>query len=280
LNSRKRLAGLLVLIMLSACSTEVSYDIVLQKGSESPYLGTSTTAPYRIVEVKELVAVSDPETIEIPFTSDRTGYTWLLSKVRNGTPSQKSITYRITYDLNGNILSKVELKGSDTLIEAIPTAYQYGANVSVGSYFYAKAISRYGYDCVGCGVQKDMTSSTSTLIRLSANAVRQSNGEWKQGITYDGYYIVAADKAFPLCTVLTISNHHLSGSGIKEGVPFKVLVIDRGGAITTNRLDFFVGTETYLDTVVHKASSQGTKVTVSGFLKWKRNSLGQMTCVK
>jgi len=280
LNPLKRLIGLSALVFLSACSTPQTTDIVLQNTTENIFLSNSSTVPYRIAEVTEYEFVADQTVIELPYASSRAGYTWLLSKVKNGSPAQLAVTYRLTYDLAGNILSKVKIPDSETLIEAVPATYQYGAKVAKGAYFYSKAISRYGFDCVGCEAPGATTATMASMLKVSATAVRQSNGTWKDGITYDGYYMVAADKAFPLCTVLEISNHHFSGSGIKEGVPFKVLVADRGGAITTTRLDFFIGTESYLDTVIHNANSRGTKVTVVAFLKWKRNSLGQMTCVK
>ena len=280
LNPLKRLIGLSVLVILSACSTPQSTDIVLQNTTDNIFLSSASTVPYKIIEVTEYEFVADQTVIELPFTSGRSGYSWLLSKISSGSPAQIAVNYRITFDMDGNILSKVKVPGSETLIQAIPASYQYGSKVVKGAYFYAKTISRYGFDCVGCEAPGAKTATMASLLQVSATAVRQSNGTWKQGITYDGYYLVAADKAFPLCTVLEISNHHFSGSGITEGVPFKVLVADRGGAITTNRLDFFIGTEGYLDTVIHNASSKGTKVTAVGFLKWKRNSLGQMTCVK
>ena len=278
MNPLKRLLGLSALLFLSSCASPKSNDIVLQNSTDNIFLSNSSTVPYKIVETTEYEFVADQTVIELPFTSGRSGYSWLLSKISSGSPAQIAVNYRITYDLDGNVLSKVKVPGSETLIKAIPASYQYGAKVAKGAYFYARTISRYGFDCVGCGAAGATTATMASMLQVSGTAVRQSNGTWKQGITYDGYYLVAADKAFPLCTVLEISNHHFSGSGIEEGVPFRVLVADRGGAITTNRLDFFIGSENYLDTVIHNANSKGTKVTVVGFLKWKRNSLGQMTC--
>lgn len=280
MNPLKRLVGLSALLVLSACAAPQSTDIVLQQTTENLFLTSNSTVPYRIVEVTEYEFVANQPVVELPYSSTRTGYSWLLSKVSSGSPAKIAVTYRITYDLNGNILSKVKVPDSETLIDAVPATYQYGGKTAKGSYFYASAISRYGFDCVGCEAPGATIATMASMIKVSATAVRQSNGTWKDGITYDGYYLVAADKAFPLCTVLEISNHHFSGSGITEGVPFRVLVADRGGAITNARLDFFIGTEYYLDTVIHNGPSRGTKVTVVDFLKWKRNSLGQMTCVK
>ncbi len=280
MNPLKRLLGFSVLILLNACSTPASINIVLQQPQENVFLDSSSMMPYRIVEVTEYEFVANQTVVELPYASSRAGYKWLASKVKSGSPAQLAVTYRLTYDLDGNVLSKVRIPESDTVIKAIPVTYQFGSKVSKGAYFYARAISRYGFDCVGCEAEGATEATMASMLKVSASAVRQSTGIWKQGITYDGYYMVAADKAFPLCSVLEVSNHHFSGSGIQEGVPFKVLVTDRGGAITTNRLDFFIGTESHLDTVIHNGNSKGTKITVVGFLKWKRNKLGQMACVK
>lgn len=279
MNHLKRLMGIGALVGLTACSSAQSAEIILQQNNGNVFMQYSSI-PYTIEDVVETEIVANPSVIEKAYTASRTGFSWLLGKVSSGTPSSLATTYRITKDQNGTILSKVKLPGTEVLIESTPAVFQYGAKVVSGSYFYASAISRYGFDCVGCGVEAGGTATMASLLKVSATAVRQSDGTWKDGITYDGYYMVAADKAFPLCTVLEISDHHLSGSGIRDGIPFKAIVVDRGGAITQRRLDFFIGTETFLNTVVHSDNSKGTKVTVVGFLKWKRNSLGQMTCTK
>lgn len=279
MNHLKRLMGIGALVGLTACTSAQSTEIILQQNNGNVFLQYNSI-PYTIEDVVETEIVANPSVIEKPFTASRTGYSWLLGKVSNGTPASLATTYRVTKDQDGNILSKVKLPGSEVLLPSTPAVFQYGAKAVVGSYFYAHRISRYGFDCAGCGVEGSGTATMASLLKVSGTAVRQSNGTWKDGITYDGYYLVAADKAFPLCTVLEISNHNLSGSGITPGVPFKALVVDRGGAIKERRLDFFVGSEYNLSTVVHVGQSEGTKVKVAGFLKWKRNSLGQMTCTR
>ena len=145
------------------------------------------------------------------------------------------------------------------------------------AYFNARIITKYGFDCTGCGIGLDGAAGTSAGIRLNGTSIRQSNGTWLDGITYDGYYVVAADKAFPNCTILEISNHTFNGMGLTAGVPFKALVVDRGGAITTNKLDLFVGSEKNINVVTNKRTSN-TKVTVVGFLKWSKNGLGERIC--
>ena len=79
-------------------------------------------------------------------------------------------------------------------------------------------------------------------IALDASlGVMQPNGEWKAGIQYGGYYIIAADPSIPMCSIFKISNHGLSGAGIKVEQPFYAMVMDRGGAIQGNHFDLYIG---------------------------------------
>jgi 3D (Asp-Asp-Asp) domain-containing protein len=277
LNKTKNMIILALVLFLTACSNAASTNIILQEKTEENLLLAQLNTPYTIVEEVQYEFLANQSKVEIAATSSRTGYSWLLSQVKSGSPQKIGTTYRVTYDSFGNVLSKVEVPGSKTLVKATPQVFQYGSAVTKGSYFYARSISRYGFDCTGCGVDKDGSSGTASGIRLRGVSVRQSDGTWKDGLTYDGYYLVASDKAFPLCTILEISNHKFSGSGVEYNVPFRVLVVDRGGWITTNKLDLFVGYESNVNTI-HSVSSAGTKVTVVGFLKWTRNSLNQRVC--
>lgn len=102
-------------------------------------------------------------------------------------------------------------------------------------------ITTYGTDCYGC-YNVDGYGGTAGGVKLSFNAVMQSDGTWKEGITYDGYYIVAANSSIPMGSIIEVSNHGLSGLGLIEGQPFYAMVLDRG-AMTLNHLDLFVGSE-------------------------------------
>jgi 3D (Asp-Asp-Asp) domain-containing protein len=277
LNKTKNIIILTLVLFLTACSNAASTNIILQEKTEENLLLAQLNTPYTIVEEVQYEFLANQTKVEIAATSSRTGFSWLLSQVKSGSPQKIGTTYRVTYDSFGNVLSKVEVPGSKTIVKAQPIVFQYGATVTKGSYFYARSISRYGFDCKGCGVDKDGSSGTASGIRLRGVSVRQSDGTWKDGLTYDGYYLVASDQAFPLCTVLEISNHKFSGSGIEYNVPFKVLVVDRGGYITTNKLDLFIGYSANVNTI-KSVSSAGTKVTVVGSLKWTRNSLNQRIC--
>ena len=73
--------------------------------------------------------------------------------------------------------------------------------------------------------------------------VQMPDGSWQPGIRYGNYYIVAADPSIPLCSILKISDHGLSGSGITPDQPYYAIVLDRGGAIQGNHIDLYIGSE-------------------------------------
>ena len=56
-------------------------------------------------------------------------------------------------------------------------------------------------------------------VVYNMDSVREYNGEWQKGITYDGYYIIAADPPTPMGTIVTVYNHGYSGDGLQAGVP-------------------------------------------------------------
>ena len=272
-------SALIIVISLAACAqTTETTQIVLQQSDDSPSLNAMRVQPFSFEETVEIEFNQTPPKIVIQAaTSERTGYPWLISKVREGAYGYTETTYRTTYDYEGKVLAKDDVPYSTQAVNEVPEIHQYGAKVERGAYFLARRITRYGYDCVGCVIALDGTSGTSASIRLNATHVRQSDGTWKEGITFDGYYIVAADRAFPHCTILEISNHPFSGAGLVPGVPFRALVLDRGSAITTNTLDLFTGTERS-PSVKETRRTANSKVTVVGFLRFTRNNQGQRTC--
>lgn len=147
--------------------------------------------------------------------------------------------------------------------------------VDIGSFFVTKRNTVYGADCIGCTIQNGI-ASTSSMIEVTTDSVRQSDGSWKKGITYDGYYLIAADDALPLCTVVQISEHSYTGEGLREGVPFYALVVDRGSMIDENVIDLFAGSEK--NSLVSHQQMSGAVVEIVGFLNYQRNEIGQMSC--
>lgn len=103
------------------------------------------------------------------------------------------------------------------------------------------SITTYGIDCVGCQSYNGRGGTAMGIALDAALGVMQPNGEWKAGIQYGGYYIIAADPSIPMCSIFKISNHGLSGAGIQSDQPFYAMVMDRGGAIQGNHFDLYIG---------------------------------------
>ena len=57
----------------------------------------------------------------------------------------------MTYDQEGNLLSRVLVPYSTEVIEAQPIVMSYGSEVKEEAYFYSSRVTSYGADCVGCG---------------------------------------------------------------------------------------------------------------------------------
>ena len=145
------------------------------------------------------------------------------------------------------------LKTTSTVVNDIYSVRQ-------GSAYYPGFITRYGYDCVGCRISAGDYSSTASGILVGADRVRQANGQWLSGYTYEGYHIVATSRAIPLFSILKISNHQFSGGGIVAGQPFYAIVGDRG--VSGDTLDLFVGTQRNLNVISQSGSPRAGKTLV------------------
>lgn len=133
------------------------------------------------------------------------------------------------------VLEKVyDLSFENTFAEKVKTLLN--SDEAVSAY-----ITTYGTDCVGC-YNVNGVGGTASGIGVSFNAVKQADGTWQDGITYEGYYIVAANGSIPFGSIIKVSNHGYSGNGLTPGVPFYAIVLDRG-AMTINHLDLFVGSQ-------------------------------------
>lgn len=124
-------------------------------------------------------------------------------------------------------------------------------------------LTRYGMDCVGC-VVTDGVAYTSHGIALTATAVRQPNGVWQDGITYNGRYIFAGNRERVKCTLLSLYDHPYEGRGIQQGVPIHGFIGDNG-AFGYNHLDLFVGTETNIDAVYVVQTATQPYAIITGF---------------
>ena len=236
---------------------EVKTPLVLQSFSYARSISESPL-PYTTARETVTTLLQEQGTVLVtPDTIPENGVSWLISKTSDGSPKIQNDTYEMTYDQQGNLLSRVLVPYSTEVIEAQPIVYSYGSEVKEEAYFSSRRVTSYGADCNGCG------GGTSSGIGLSTTSVRQSDGSWKEGITYDGYYLIAASQELPLCTIVEISDHKFNGQGLMPGEPFLAIVADRGGAVTGTTIDLFTGSEAY--PTVRNGKRSDVKVTIVGF---------------
>lgn len=188
-------------------------------------------------------------------------------KISGDYNKNKVGTYKLTAtstDSSGNAASS-----EFTLtVKAEPVTVTYSGGVVTNGKSFKGKLSRFGVNCSGCSGESSGSGGFASGVKASIyKGVRQSNGTWKKGITYDGYYIVAADSSIPLCTVLQFTNHSISGSGISKGATFYAVVLDRGGAIKGNRIDFYIGDENNYKNVIKYNGSSSATVTIKAYGK-------------
>ncbi len=230
---------------LSACATSADSSIDVVYPSVDFEIETLESKPY-IIEIEEEYIPLDSPTVEVQNGQHHhpNGVSFVSGLVSEGETGTVIKKYALAYNMHGVLLSKTELPDEEVVIETTPTIYADYQPVVSGNYYTSSRVTRYGYDCYGCN--HDTTTQrggTSAGIQIGYNEVRQKDGSWSEGITYEGYYIIATSQSIPLCTVVEISNHTISGYGIQSGVPFKAIVLDRGGAITGSKVDLFIGSE-------------------------------------
>lgn len=236
---RNQLIKILVVVsMLCGCSSTSAFHsetLVFKQTDNQTLALTSET----ITEMWEVGSM--PEMVYAEYEEGMGGIKWIASYVE-GQLATVSEDYVVTYDSEGNQISKTAVIGSRQESDAIAPKMQFGGEVTVGSEFFPTMVT-YGIDCAGCYVSPEGTGGTSAGITVGYHSVRQPNGEMRDGIKYGDYYIVAADPSIPLCSVLTVYDHGFSGEGLTPGVPFQAIVLDRGGAIKGSILDLFKGSQ-------------------------------------
>ena len=245
LMKKYKLISLLVIMVtiISGCainadaSREVTYPVLseaLEVDAEPARFETETV--YEDLE--------EPQIIE---RSARTvvagGTSWMYAKTQDGVRGTKGTKYKLTYNIKDELISRIEIPNAEIVDATSPTLYEGGQKAQAGAYYDISRITRYGVDCVGCNMNAEGKGGTASGVGVGLDSVRQKNGTWKPGVTYEGYYVIATSSAIPMCTILEISNHKLNGSGITPGVPFKAIVLDRGSAIQGSKIDLFAGSE-------------------------------------
>lgn len=204
---------------------------------ENKYLSTLQKDQLVIERVQEEEIIAYPR-FEVRGYDGRAGLPWLASMTTYGSPSIESREYVVTKDYYGNEVVRTALTGTTIIEEGGPAILQYGSSVVEGATFDA-SMTTYGLDCVGCSSE----GITASGVRVSLDEGVLVDGSWKEGITYKGYFIIAADSNIPMCSILEISNHGYTGYGLTPNVPFQAIVLDRGGAIKGPKLDLYKGSE-------------------------------------
>lgn len=219
------------------------------------------------ITVSKYHLAEQPTTITKINNSLKSGeYSWITKYVGGGEPGYDKSNYRVSYDsFFGDIISYDYVGIDENYIAMQPNYYQQGASVEVGSFFTA-SLSRYGVNCVGCTGEETGYGVFSVGVGINlAKGIKQYNGSWLPGITYEGYYILATDPAIPLCTIVEFTDHNISGLTINSGEPFYAVVLDRGGAIKGNRVDFYIGDEDNYQSLIKYTGAARAKVTIVAF---------------
>lgn len=234
---------MITMALLSGCAISADTTTDLVYPSFDTQINKIEPKPYRTEIEEELVDLEEPwmETQnglhDVPG-----GASFISAKVSDGVRGHAIKKFAVSYNIDDTRLTRVELPEEKEVVPTTPTIYANGQAAKPGATFTSSRMTRYGYDCVGCNYANER-GNTSAGIQIGNNEVRQKDGSWKKGITYEGYYIIATDAAIPLCTIVEVSNHTISGYGIEPNKPFKAIVLDRGGAIKGSKTDLFIGSE-------------------------------------
>jgi len=253
---KKFVMMIFIIAIMSGCATSADTESDVVYPSIDYQVNKLEPKPYIVEIEEETVALEEPWTeTQNGLHNHPNGVSFISAKVKDGKKGKMIKKFAVAYNSQGEKLSRTELVDEVEVIETTPTIYADGQPVQPDAYYTSSRITRYGYDCYGCNYQNER-GNTAAGIQIGNNEVRQKDGSWKTGITYEGYYIIATSQSIPMCTIVEISNHSIEGRGIKKGVPFKAIVLDRGGAITGSKIDLFVGSES------DPAVSMGSKRTV------------------
>lgn len=222
---RNLFAFLIMVFILSGCVSDVSMNGTLQNTKQ-----TTAAAIPTMQLVNRQTAQAQVQSL----------------KANPGALSKEVKTYATAQKLNTKLVKNESIASAFQAIAEKSEADQYKPktpSIGDGETFTPKT-TLYGVDCYGCNVRPDGTGSTAAGVQLNPNlGVRQSDGSWLPGITYDGYYVIAADASIPFYSIVEISNHGLDGMGISSDEPIQCIVLDRGGAISGGHLDLYIGSE-------------------------------------
>lgn len=282
MRKEKILAAVCVSVLSLASAIHPSYkeeSVDLPDGfHEEAVASLSMTSKNNIVYQQETTITDSAEDLPSIFQeSNETvegGYDWVINQVSEPQPGYIVETYRLVYDERGNLLSKTLLSDETIIQEPVPAIFSNGQKLEPGAYYVSSRSTAYGVDCALCSGRETGVGSTASGVRVSTTAVLQDNGEWLEGITYEGYYILATSQSIPLCTVVEVKDHSYSGYGLTPGEPFEAIVLDRGVGGTA--IDLFAGSE--YEGELTNGKNRTPTITILKMGSLYTNSLGQRAC--
>ena len=265
-------------IVLSCVFLRYQYPSIVQTSDSTKSISYFNYEEFTQVDESVEARFHDFPEVKTTDISQNQGPSFLYSKATDGRTGFSYQQYQLTYDMLGNVIKKEPI-AERVIQEAQDIEYRPGSVVKIGAYYHP-VYSRYGVDCVGCSGQYTGVGNFAMGVHYNKNyGVRQYDGTFSGTITYEGYYIIATDRSIPFCTVVEIKNHQFVGAGIENNVPFQAIVLDRGGAITGNRIDLFIGMQTNMEiTYGKRLTYQPITMTIIKFGSWQKNALGQHAC--
>lgn len=209
-------------------------------GSKSTSTQTLSTANITTINKTDAAQMPALHTTEMMNITEDVSALSLMAN--DASVSQRFSTLLQNRDVKGSLRTQKAIKNySVKMNQRIRKKQQEQAKREART--FTPMTTTYGVDCYGCGGE-DGRGGTSLGVTLDADmGVMMPDGSWQRGIRYGKYYIIAADPSIPLCSIIKISNHGLSGSGISPDKPYYAIVLDRGGAIYGSHLDLYIGRE-------------------------------------
>ena len=153
------------------------------------------------------------------------GTTPVVNKVNNINNVKSIRAYNLVMKYDNKVKEKEPM-----LVENMEEAATYGP---VQPIKFVGQMTAYKATCVGC---------TGKVACPPAQDVRNDN-IWYQDSTYGKIRILAADRKIPCGTIVKVTNVTFSDE------PIIGIVLDRGGAIKGNIMDFLVGESDDMDVV-------------------------------
>lgn len=238
----KRISAFLIMVfILSGCMSDVSLNGTLENTKQA----AGTVKGSQFANQHKLLMKEAQQRLQL-LTAEETSY------VIEQESNKKLLDHE---QVQSAFATLAQMSEAEQYAAPEDTSEEVSANVEASNSFYVRT-TLYGVDCYGCSLNAEGSGNTATGVMLNPTyGVMQSNGTWLSGLTYDGYYIIATDGSIPFYSIIEISNHGLSGMGFSPDQPIQCIVLDRGGAISGNHIDLYIGSEANVGNISYDGST-------------------------